>query len=133
MLLADRVRAAGYKVVLEGADEAFAGYDIFKEAKIRRFCVRGSTRRPRILERLYPYLKNSPTAYRSASSVRARGGYAYFAHIPRWQTTQRSWQFFNPELRHTLRHWDLYAAIGCQRTSRRGHRKTAINTSRRIP
>lgn len=120
MLLADRVRAAGYKVVLtgEGADEVFAGYDIFKEAKIRRFCARApeSTRRPRILERLYPYLKNSPTASPAyAQRFFSQGAGAidapWFAHMPRWQTTQRSWQFFSPELRHTLRDWDPYAAI----------------------
>ena len=42
----------------EGADEVFAGYDIFKEAKIRRFCARQpqSMRRPLLLKRLYPYL-----------------------------------------------------------------------------
>lgn len=120
MLLADRVRAAGYKVVLtgEGADEVFAGYDLFKEAKIRRFCARApaSIRRPRILERLYPYLKNSPTASPAyAQRFFSQGADAvdapYFAHIPRWQTTQRSWQFFSPDLRHSLRDWDPYAAI----------------------
>src|SRR5690606_17964676 len=42
MLLADEVRRQGYKVVLtgEGADEVFAGYDLFKEAKVRRFWAR---------------------------------------------------------------------------------------------
>jgi len=36
-----------YKVVLtgEGADEVFGGYDIFKEAKIRRFAARFLRRR----------------------------------------------------------------------------------------
>src|SRR5260370_35120417 len=41
-LLSDVVRRHGFKVVLtgEGADEVFAGYDIFKESKLRRFCAR---------------------------------------------------------------------------------------------
>ena len=69
MLLSESVRAAGYKVVLtgEGADEVFGGYDLFKEAKIRRFLARepGSKVRPRILERLYPYLQHSPAAGRA--------------------------------------------------------------------
>ena len=38
-LLSELVRDRGYKVVLtgEGADELLGGYDIFKEAKLRRF------------------------------------------------------------------------------------------------
>src|SRR3546814_18503769 len=42
MLLADSVRAHGYTVVLTGAgaDEVFGGYDLFKEAKVRRFWAR---------------------------------------------------------------------------------------------
>ena len=40
-LLSRLVREQGYKVVLtgEGSDEVLGGYDIFKEAKIRRFCA----------------------------------------------------------------------------------------------
>ncbi|MFV1966960.1 MAG: asparagine synthase (glutamine-hydrolyzing), partial [Pirellulaceae bacterium] len=40
-LLSRQVHAAGFKVVLtgEGADEMLGGYDIFKEAKVRRFCA----------------------------------------------------------------------------------------------
>src|SRR3546814_17538147 len=66
MLLADSVRAHGYTVVLtgEGADEVFGGYDLFKEAKVRRFWARqpDSTLRPKLLSRLYGYLENSPAA-----------------------------------------------------------------------
>src|SRR5690606_16655081 len=66
MLLADSVRAHGYTVVLtgEGADEVFAGYDLFKEAKVRRFWARqpDSKLRPKLLSRLYGYLENSPAA-----------------------------------------------------------------------
>ncbi len=40
--LAGAVREAGLKVVLTGeaADELFAGYDIFREDKVRRFWAR---------------------------------------------------------------------------------------------
>jgi len=58
--LSETVRAAGYKVVLtgEGADEMFAGYDVFKLDKVRRFWARhpDSACRPLLLRRLYPYL-----------------------------------------------------------------------------
>ena len=58
--LAGLVRETGIKVVLtgEGADEVFAGYDIFREAEVRRFCARapGSRIRPHLFRRLYPYL-----------------------------------------------------------------------------
>ncbi len=66
MLLAEHVRDQKFKVVLtgEGADEVFGGYDLFKEAKIRRFWARApqSRWRPALLSRLYGYLKHSPTA-----------------------------------------------------------------------
>ena len=108
MLLAARVRAEGYRVVLtgEGADEVFGGYDIFKEAKVRRFWARapGSVLRPRILERLYPYLKNSPVAGRGFAQGFFGQGMdnlhePWFSHVPRWTTTRRTWQFFAPEAR----------------------------------
>ena len=120
MLLSQSVRAAGYKVVLtgEGADEVFGGYDLFKEAKIRRFLARepGSTVRPRILERLYPYLQNSPAAGRAFTHRFFTEGVEhlkepYFAHIPRWTTTRRIWQFFSPEMREQIGTSDPYDAI----------------------
>jgi asparagine synthase (glutamine-hydrolysing) len=107
MLLAGAVREAGYKVVLtgEGADEVFAGYDVFREAKIRRWMARQPTSawRARLLERLYPYLRASPVRGRSLSHVffarnagqSRRFGYS---HVPRWTTTRRGWRFFSPEL-----------------------------------
>ncbi|MFO1426570.1 MAG: asparagine synthase (glutamine-hydrolyzing) [Steroidobacteraceae bacterium] len=108
MLLADRVRAAGIKVVLtgEGADEIFGGYDLFKEGKIRRFWAREprSRWRPLLLRRLYGYLATSPTA----ASAMATAFYAqgldqpddpWFAHRPRWSTTQRTLRFLSQDVR----------------------------------
>jgi asparagine synthase (glutamine-hydrolysing) len=120
MLLSASVRAAGYKVVLtgEGADEVFGGYDLFKEAKIRRFLAREpeSKTRPRILERLYPYLQHSPAAgraftHRFFSEGMEHLGEPYFAHIPRWTTTRRIWQFFSDDVREQLADRDAYADI----------------------
>ena len=120
MLLSQHVRESGYKVVLtgEGADEVFGGYDIFKEAKIRRFMSRQpeSKMRPRILERLYPYLKNSPARGRAFTQSFFTEGMEhrdqpFFAHIPRWTTTHRIAQFFSAELQEKIANVDPYAAI----------------------
>jgi asparagine synthase (glutamine-hydrolysing) len=120
MLLSARIRAAGYKVVLtgEGADEAFAGYDIFKEARVRRFCARqpDSTRRPLLFGRLYPYLALSPAASSALSHAFFQQGPAHpdrasFAHGPRWTATRRAWRFFSDELAASLRDWDPTAAV----------------------
>ena len=94
--LSKLVRAHGVKVVLtgEGADEMFAGYDLFREGKVRRFWGRqpASVWRPRLLERLYPYLSRSPVSQqamaqqffgRNIAAYRAPG----FAHDTRWHTT----------------------------------------------
>ncbi len=120
MLLADRVRAEGYKVVLtgEGADEVFGGYDIFKEARIRRFWARqpASTVRPRLLDRLYPYLGTSPTAARAFAQSFFREGLEdpalpWFSHLPRWSTTRRAWALFSEDVAAHLARFDPYEAV----------------------
>jgi len=95
-LLSKLVCKHGIKVVLtgEGADEMFAGYDIFREGKVRRFWGRQpeSAWRHRLIERLYPYLARSPVSQqamarqffgRNIASHRSPG----FAHDTRWHTT----------------------------------------------
>jgi asparagine synthase (glutamine-hydrolysing) len=113
--LARLVRQNGFKVVLtgEGADEVFAGYDIFKEAKIRRFWSRqsASSKRPLLLRKLYPYLagiQGQPQSYLEAF-FRAgldRPESPFFSHLPRWQMTSRCKAFFSDELRRELGDYD---------------------------
>jgi asparagine synthase (glutamine-hydrolysing) len=105
-LLSRQVRADGVKVVLagEGADEMLGGYDLFKEAKLRRYCgrQRESAARRALLGRLYPYLPRvqaqSP-AMREAFFRGTSAGFrdALFSHQPRWHTTSQLLRFFEPD------------------------------------
>jgi asparagine synthase (glutamine-hydrolysing) len=110
-LLSQLVREHGIKVVLtgEGADEMFAGYDIFREGKVRRFWARqpASERRPRLLERLYPYLARSPVSQRALARQffgrnLAEHAVPGFAHATRWQTTSALKRLFSGAMREAL-------------------------------
>ncbi len=113
--LADLAYSCGYKVVLtgEGADEVFAGYDIFKEAKIRRFCARQpqSAWRPLLLKRLYPYLpqlQSQSQRYLEAFFGAGAGALddPLFSHLPRFKTTAGAKLFFSGDLRASLKGYD---------------------------
>ncbi len=116
--LARVTREAGIKVVLtgEGSDELFLGYDIFRESEVRRFCRRQpqSTVRPRLFDRLYPYMRP------------ARGGGDFwsrffleacpddeplFSHMPRFMLSQRIREFYSPGFRTALADADPFAAL----------------------
>jgi asparagine synthase (glutamine-hydrolysing) len=114
-LLAKLVRDSGFKVVLtgEGADETMGGYDIFKEAKIRRFCGRRpeSRLRPLLLKRLYPYMnavQRQPVAYlKKFFHVSAEDlATPFFAHLPRWRATATLKLFFSEEVRKQIGSYD---------------------------
>ena len=110
-LLARLVREAGLKVVLtgEGADEMLGGNDLFREARIRRFWAREPTSRlrPRLLERLYPYLARSPASARAMALEffaldLARAHAPTFAHGPRWRSARALQRLFGADLRAEL-------------------------------
>jgi asparagine synthase (glutamine-hydrolysing) len=113
--LSGLVRDAGLKVVLtgEGADEIFAGYDIFKEARVRRFCARqpDSRLRPHLFRKLYPYLpglqRQSAEYLAAFFGVDGTGlGDPLFSHRPRFEGTAGTKMFFSRDLRAELGAYD---------------------------
>lgn len=110
-MLSRLVRDSNFKVVLtgEGADEFFGGYDIYKEAKIRRFWARNlqSKKRPLLLKRLYPYLadfQRQPAAslarfFRVSEQDLAS---PLFSHLPRWELASRLKLLLSDEFRANL-------------------------------
>ena len=115
-MLSRLVRESGIKVVLtgEGADEMFAGYDIFREAKVRRFWGRqpASAIRPRLLDRLYPYLARSPVTQRTMAREffgrgRERWAEPGFSHQTRWQPTAALQRLFTADLRREVGRVDV--------------------------
>ena len=108
-LLSRLVRRHGLKVVLtgEGADEFLGGYNIFKEAKIRRFWARnpGSNSRPKLLAELYRYIGNMP----GDAFLRKFFGQGLtdtkapcYSHAIRWRNTARATRFFSPAFREQI-------------------------------
>ena len=114
-LLARLVRESGFKVVVtgEGADEVFGGYDVFKEAKVRRFWARRpqSAWRPALLRRLYPYIAGMQSQSLEYLQAFFRGGLdqvrdPLFSHLPRIQLARRAGRFLSGALREQLAGYD---------------------------
>ncbi|MEA1887525.1 MAG: asparagine synthase (glutamine-hydrolyzing) [Bacteroidota bacterium] len=96
MILSGLVRANNIKIVItgEGADEILAGYDIFKEAMIRRFWARQprSTMRPLLLKKIYPDIPHLRNA--SPNILKMFFGYKledtdnpFYSHLLRWNNS----------------------------------------------
>ncbi|MFH1459393.1 MAG: asparagine synthase (glutamine-hydrolyzing) [Candidatus Omnitrophota bacterium] len=119
-LLAKLVRDNGIKVVItgEGADEILAGYDLFREMKIRRFWAKepNSKIRPQLLRKLYNHLPNWPkkTSVFLESFYRAdllKTDKLYYSHLPRWSTTQWITNLFSDSLKEQLKVHDVYSGF----------------------
>lgn len=119
-MLSKLVRGHDYKVVLtgEGSDEMLGGYDIFKEAKIRRFCAAHpeSRKRPLLLRKLYPYLQNlqaQSDAYLKAFFCLQAEGMAndFYSHLPRWELTAKLKTFFSDAVKSEISCYDGYSEL----------------------
>lgn len=110
-LLSRLVRENNIKVVItgEGADEMLAGYDIFKEAKIRRFWASqpDSVIRPRLLTKLYPYLPQMKQA--NPAILKMFYGFKledisnpFYSHLLRWNNSNHIKKHFSEGLRAEL-------------------------------
>lgn len=120
-LLSRLVQENGFKVVLtgEGADEALGGYDIFKEAKIRRFWGQNldSKWRPLLLKRLYPFLPD----FQRQPAANLRHFFRvtpddlsspFFSHLPRWELTSKLKLLFSADFLAEIGKYDAMEELG---------------------
>ncbi len=113
-LLSKLVADSGYKVVVtgEGADELLAGYDIFREARVRQFWSRdpGSTSRHRAATLLYPWMARSPGAApafaRSFFGRNLDSADPALSHRPRWDSTAVLKRLLCEDMTEAVNHCD---------------------------
>ena len=117
-LLAKLTRENDIKVVLtgEGSDEVFLGYDLFKETVVREFCLRQpeSEVRPRLFDRLYPYLGGKDRAgefWRKFFLSAGLPSDPLFSHMPRFLLTSRIKDFYSSETQGALIGYDALTEL----------------------
>ena len=103
--LSRAVQDGGLKVVLtgEGADELFAGYDVFREDKVRRFWARDpeSSLRPLLFSRLNAFLARDVSRSGAFLSGFYRRGLTevndpLYSHRIRFENTARCLRLLRP-------------------------------------
>jgi asparagine synthase (glutamine-hydrolysing) len=115
--LSKKVRENNIKVVItgEGADELLAGYDIFKENKIRHFWSKdkNSRIRPLLLKKLYPYISSLQNA--NYNALKIFFGYKLdetdspvYSHLLRWKNSSNISNHFSKAIQEKLKSFDPY-------------------------
>jgi asparagine synthase (glutamine-hydrolysing) len=114
--LAKMTKESGLKVVVggDGADEVFLGSDLFKEASVRRFCMRrpDSPGRQRLFDRIYPDLAQKAGGSRSWSPLLelAEPSDPLFSHLPRFLSS-RIGEFYTPDFKAALGGSDVISEL----------------------
>jgi asparagine synthase (glutamine-hydrolysing) len=116
LLLSELVRSNNIKVVVtgEGSDEILGGYDIFKEAIIKKFWASqpDSKIRPLLLKKLYPYL----TQMKDINPTMLRMFYGYkledvknpfYSHLLRWNNSNHIKKHFSGSLKQGLKNYSF--------------------------
>lgn len=115
LILSKLVRDNNIKVVItgEGSDEILAGYDIFREAVIRKFWASqpGSSLRPMLLKRIYPdipHLKNaSPNILKMFFGYKLEDtGNPLYSHLLRWNNSNHIKKHFSDRVRESVNGYD---------------------------
>jgi asparagine synthase (glutamine-hydrolysing) len=111
LILSKLVRDNNIKVVItgEGSDEILAGYDIFREAKIRRFWASqpGSKLRPLLLKKIYPDIPHLRES--NPNILKMFFGYKlgetdnpFYSHLLRWNNSNHIKKHLSADLRSIL-------------------------------
>ncbi|MFL5732340.1 MAG: asparagine synthase (glutamine-hydrolyzing) [Chloroflexia bacterium] len=110
-MLSELVARNNLKVVLtgEGSDEFLGGYDIFKEAMLRRFWAVDpqSKVRPLLLKKLYGDVKGMSATSQPFLEAFFRNGLTEtdnpaYSHLVRWRNTTRIKRMFSADLRGAI-------------------------------
>ena len=112
LILSKLVRDNNIKVVItgEGSDEILAGYDIFREAMIRRFWATqpGSAIRPLLLKKIYPDIPHLRNA--SPNILKMFFGYKledtdnpFYSHLLRWNNSNHIKRHFSDHIKEDIK------------------------------
>jgi len=120
LILSKLVRDNNIKVVIsgEGSDEILAGYDIFREAIIRRFWASqpSSSLRPMLLKKIYPDIPHLHNA--SPNILKMFFGYRLedtanplYSHLLRWNNSNHIKKHFSDHIRESINGYDPLADL----------------------
>ncbi len=116
LLLSRLVRENRIKVVVtgEGSDEILAGYDIFKESKIKRFWAAqpDSKFRPLLFKKLYPYLTQmkdvNPNLLKMFYGFRLEDvDNPFYSHLLRWNNANHIKKHFSDNIKNELKDYSV--------------------------